>query len=92
VSLHFRESLAAALERAVAWLTLLSRHQTDRPIRHRRLTGVAVHAVALRALLTDAPSVLSPAEQQLLNDWLHRLATARSHGDYTWIMLPTPRT
>jgi len=39
---------------------------------------VAVHAVALRALLTDAPSVLSPAERQLLNDWLDRLATART--------------
>jgi len=39
---------------------------------------VAVHAVALRALLTDASGVLSPAERQLLNDWLHRLATATS--------------
>jgi AcrR family transcriptional regulator len=37
---------------------------------------VAVHAVALRALLTDAPNVLSPAERQLLDDWLDRLATA----------------
>jgi len=41
---------------------------------------VAVHAVALRALLYDAANVLSPAEQQLLNDWLDRLATARSHA------------
>ena len=39
---------------------------------------VSVHAVALRALLTDAPSILSPAERQLLNDWLDRLATARN--------------
>jgi AcrR family transcriptional regulator len=39
---------------------------------------VAVHAVALRALLTEAPSVLSPAERQLLSDWLDRLATART--------------
>ena len=39
---------------------------------------VAVHAVALRALLTDAPSVLSSAERHLLRDWLDRLATARS--------------
>src|ERR1700680_671214 len=38
----------------------------------------AAHAVALRALLTEAPSVLSPAERQLLSDWLDRLATARS--------------
>jgi len=37
---------------------------------------VAVHAVALRAVLTDAPSVLSPAERQLLSDWLDRLAMA----------------
>ena len=41
---------------------------------------VAVHAVALRALLTDVPSALSPAERQLLGDWLDRLATARSPG------------
>jgi hypothetical protein len=37
---------------------------------------VAVHAVALRALLTEAPSALSPAERQLLNDWLDRLAAS----------------
>jgi AcrR family transcriptional regulator len=39
---------------------------------------VAVHAVALRALLSQAPGVLSPAERQLLSDWLDRLATARN--------------
>jgi AcrR family transcriptional regulator len=39
---------------------------------------IAVHAVALRALLTEAPNVLSPAERQLLNDWLDRLATTRN--------------
>ena len=41
---------------------------------------VAVHAVALQALLTEAPSVLSPAERQLLSDWLDRLATARNQA------------
>jgi hypothetical protein len=41
---------------------------------------VAVHAVALKALLTDAPSVLSPAERQLLGDWLDRLATSRNQA------------
>ena len=41
---------------------------------------VAVHAVALRALLTEAPSVLSAAELQLLSDWLDRLATARTQA------------
>ena len=39
---------------------------------------VAVHAVALRALLTEAPSVLSAAELQLLSDWLDQLATTRN--------------
>ena len=39
---------------------------------------VAVHAVALRALLSDAVSVLSPAERQLLSDWLDRLAASAS--------------
>ena len=37
---------------------------------------VAVHAVALQALLSEAPGVLSPAERQLLSDWLDRLAAA----------------
>jgi hypothetical protein len=41
---------------------------------------VAVHAVALKALLTAAPSVLSPAERQLLSDWLDQLAATRSSG------------
>ena len=41
---------------------------------------VAVHAVALRALLTDAPNALSPAERQLLGDWLDRLATSRNQA------------
>jgi len=37
---------------------------------------VAVHAIALQALLVECPTVLSPAERQLLGDWLDRLATA----------------
>jgi AcrR family transcriptional regulator len=41
---------------------------------------VAVHAVALRALLTEASGVLSPAERRLLSDWLDQLATANSPG------------
>jgi AcrR family transcriptional regulator len=41
---------------------------------------VAVHAVALRALLTDPPNALSPAERQLLGDWLDRLATSRNQA------------
>ena len=42
---------------------------------------VAVHAVALRALITEAPSVLSPAERQLLSDWLDRLAASAGVRD-----------
>ena len=38
---------------------------------------LAVHAVALRALLTETPGILSAAERQLLGDWLDRLATAK---------------
>jgi hypothetical protein len=38
---------------------------------------VAVHAIALQALLTDAPGVLSAAERQLLSDWLDQLAKTR---------------
>jgi hypothetical protein len=41
---------------------------------------VAVHAVALKALLTDVPNALSPAERQLLGDWLDRLATSRNQA------------
>ncbi|HEX6041304.1 helix-turn-helix domain-containing protein [Longimicrobium sp.] len=37
---------------------------------------VATRAVALRAVLGEAPAVLSPAEQHLLGEWLDRLASA----------------
>jgi len=39
---------------------------------------VAVHAVALRALLTGASGILSPAERGLLSDWLDRLGTIKA--------------
>ena len=43
-----------------------------------RLAG---RAVALRAVLSEGRELLSPAEQQLLGEWLDRLATlADSHG------------
>lgn len=51
---------------------------------------IAMHAVALRALLAEDHSVLSPAEQQLLSDWLDRLATARRPGGQP--PRPEPRT
>lgn len=52
---------------------------------------VAIHAVALQALLTDAPSVLSPAERHLLVDWLDLLATATNPGTPMRESPPAPR-
>jgi AcrR family transcriptional regulator len=52
---------------------------------------VAVHAVALRALLGEAPAVLSAAEQQLLSDWLDRLSTAKTPGAPARSSPPAPR-
>jgi len=49
----------------------------DAATAHQR---VAVHAIALQALLTETPSVLSPAERQLLSDWLDQLATTRNQA------------
>ena len=37
--------------------------------------GVAARAVGLRAVLTEAPGVLSLAERYLLDEWLDRLIT-----------------
>ncbi|WP_438006953.1 hypothetical protein WME89_51860 [Sorangium sp. So ce321] len=37
---------------------------------------VAARAVALRAVLAEAPDALSPAERHLLGEWLDRLAGA----------------
>ncbi len=42
---------------------------------------VTVHAVALQSLLTDAPNVLSLAEQALLSDWLDRLVRGERSAD-----------
>ena len=53
---------------------------------------VAVHAVALRALLLTEPhGLLSHAERQLLNDWLDRLAMERSPGAPMRRSPPAPR-
>lgn len=37
---------------------------------------VAVHAISLQAMLNDTHGALSPAERQLLSDWLDRLAAS----------------
>jgi AcrR family transcriptional regulator len=45
-------------------------------VRSENITGperVATHAVALRAVLLEAPGVLSTAEHHLLEEWLERL-------------------
>lgn len=52
---------------------------------------VAIYAVALRALLNEAHGDLSAAERQLLDDWLDRLAMAKSPGAPTRRKLPAPR-
>ncbi len=54
------------------------------------LDRVAVHAIALRALLTDTLGVLSPAERQLLSDWLDRLAASTAHSATPSITPSTP--
>ena len=40
---------------------------------------VAARAVALRAVLHEAPNVLSASEEALLGEWLDRLSAKRSH-------------
>jgi AcrR family transcriptional regulator len=47
----------------------------ETPERPSAAERVAVHAIALQALLTEEPNGLSPAERQLLSDWLERLAS-----------------
>jgi AcrR family transcriptional regulator len=46
----------------------------------QRADRVAAHAVALRAVLDDAPDVLTRGEKQLLAEWLDRLATAEAQA------------
>ena len=51
---------------------------SSRKLRPDARARIARAAAKLRALLAEAPSVLSPAERQLLSDWLDRLATPRN--------------
>src|SRR3989442_9677004 len=53
------ESIRDAILTAVT-VPALPRRQTNPPMRHPAAARVAVHAVALRALLSEAPNVLPP--------------------------------
>ena len=81
-----REAILAAI--TVPGSTEDTKREPDSPPATER---IAVHAVALGALLAEAPNVLSPAERQLLNDWLDRLATTRSPGTPVRPSPPAPR-
>jgi AcrR family transcriptional regulator len=81
-----REALLTALT-----VPALPQAPNGRPDAAPAAARVAVHAVALRALLGEAPGVLSAAERQLLSDWLDRLAMARSPADPLRRSPPAPR-
>lgn len=55
---------------------ILAAITTEPPEANAATDRVAARAVALRAVLPEAPGVLSPAEQHLLGEWLDRLAGA----------------
>jgi AcrR family transcriptional regulator len=69
---------------------IIAPSSTEPPNRGAEATAaaerVAIHAIALRALLNKARGDLSLAERQLLNDWLDRLAMTGSSGT------PAPRS
>lgn len=73
-----REERDARLSHAVrdALFASLLVSKVDKPV--ERTGRVAAHAVALRAVLDEAPDVLSPGEKQLLVEWLDRLAKAEA--------------
>jgi len=75
LSLTMREAILTALT-----VPASAEAPNGRPDAAPAAERIAVHAVALRALLGEAPGVLSPAERQLLSDWLDRLAMARGLG------------
>ena len=69
-------NLSAAMREAV--LAAITTADFD-DVTSKSVTGferVAAHAVALRAVLLEAPGVLSAAEHHLLEEWLERLTRA----------------
>ena len=73
------ESIRDAILTAVT-VPALPRRQTNPPMRHRRLPGSRCTLWRYGHCSPRHPSSCPPAEQQLLKDWLDRLATARSHA------------
>ncbi|MEO7358899.1 MAG: helix-turn-helix domain-containing protein [Gemmatimonadaceae bacterium] len=67
-------AMCEAVMSAILAKTSVDQNGGHQPTENR----VASRAVALRAVLSDAPDVLSPAEEHLLGDWLDRLATTRA--------------
>ncbi|MDV6374711.1 helix-turn-helix domain containing protein [Deinococcus sp. ZS9-10] len=69
--------LATAMREAVMSAILTAQVPEDRSGEQSGPQRVAARAVALNAVLEEAPNVLSGAERQLLAEWLERLANPR---------------
>ena len=73
-------ALSAAMREAVIAAISLSSVPDGSSAQPSGSGRVAARAVALRAVLTEAPDVLSPAERHLLDEWLDRLSTRGETG------------
>lgn len=70
--------LSAAMREAVVSAIILPAASGETSRQTSGVERVAARAIALRAVLGEAPGILSQAEQALLDEWLERLAhTAR---------------
>lgn len=72
------EKLSVAMREAVISAITIAPASDHAPESALKAGRVAARAVALRAVLDEAPGVLSTAEQHLLGEWLDRLADADS--------------
>jgi AcrR family transcriptional regulator len=68
--------LSAAMREAVIAAITIAPASNDAPNDGRAAERVVTYAVALRAVLPEAGSTLSEAEQRLLGEWLDQLANA----------------
>lgn len=69
--LELSDSVREAVLKAITVPASAEMQSTESPSTNR----VALRAVALRAVLAEKPNALSAAEEQLLRDWLDRLAS-----------------